>query len=169
MVIAHHIIFGAYGFWLPNDPRGSWSREVWAEHLRPFGPATKVSTRSSVAHVDHDRKRRLAAKRTLMYPAVRFTGRQAQTVTKAFAETSRMLELLVYACAIMPDHVHLVIARHPRTAEAIVGYLKRSASRRLATDEMHPLARFRHQDGRVPTPWAESGWKVYLSTAEEVR
>ena len=22
-VLAYHVIFGAYGFWLPNDPRGS--------------------------------------------------------------------------------------------------------------------------------------------------
>src|SRR5438034_5148372 len=25
MVLASHGIFTAYGFWLPNDPRGSWS------------------------------------------------------------------------------------------------------------------------------------------------
>jgi hypothetical protein len=25
MILAFHAIFGAYGFWLPNDPRGSWS------------------------------------------------------------------------------------------------------------------------------------------------
>lgn len=28
MVLAYHVIFGAYGFWLPNDPRGSWSKFV---------------------------------------------------------------------------------------------------------------------------------------------
>jgi REP-associated tyrosine transposase len=168
MVIAHHIIFGAYGFWLPNDPRGSWSRDVWAEHLRPFGPARKVSARSSVAHVDHDQKHRLAAKRCLMYPAVRFTGRQAQAVANAFGETARTLDLRVHACAIMRDHVHLVTGRHPRTAEEIAGYLKRSASRHLTANELHPLAHFRRQDGRVPTPWAASGWKVFLNTAEEV-
>jgi len=25
MIIAHHLIWTAYGFWLPNDPRGSSS------------------------------------------------------------------------------------------------------------------------------------------------
>jgi hypothetical protein len=25
MILGYHVIFGAYGFWLPNDPRGSWS------------------------------------------------------------------------------------------------------------------------------------------------
>jgi REP element-mobilizing transposase RayT len=169
MVIAHHIIFGAYGFWLPNDPRGSWSREVWADHLRPFGPAKKVSTRSSVAHVAHDNARRLEAKRNLLYPAVRFTGPQAQAIAKAFGETVRMLELSVYACAIMPDHVHLVTCRHRRTAEDIAGFLKRAASRRLAADELHPFTEFRRDNGHVPSPWTDSGRKVFLNTSQDVR
>ena len=25
LVIAYHLIYTTYGFWLPNDPRGSWS------------------------------------------------------------------------------------------------------------------------------------------------
>jgi len=28
MVRGYHVIFGMYGFWLPNDPRGSWSDYV---------------------------------------------------------------------------------------------------------------------------------------------
>ncbi|HEY5314071.1 MAG TPA: hypothetical protein VIK18_16185 [Pirellulales bacterium] len=54
--IAYHIIFCAYGFWLPNDPRGSWSTFVGSKLLyRKFGPATKVTTRESLAHQPHDR------------------------------------------------------------------------------------------------------------------
>jgi len=30
MVIGFHVILTAYGFWLPNDPRGSWSEFVGA-------------------------------------------------------------------------------------------------------------------------------------------
>ena len=33
MIIAYHVIFGMYGFWLPNDPRGSWSDFVAAWEL----------------------------------------------------------------------------------------------------------------------------------------
>lgn len=73
MAIAYHITFGAYGFWLPNDPRGSWSDYVHAPRLRRFGPATKVRTRQSVAHVEHDYRQRMAAKRELKYPAVVFS------------------------------------------------------------------------------------------------
>lgn len=76
MVIAYHVIFGAYGFWLPNDPRGPWSTEVWAHHLQPFGGATKVDTRQSLADRGHDRSLRLGAREHLQYPAVQFTPLQ---------------------------------------------------------------------------------------------
>lgn len=33
MVRWYHAIFSAYGFWLPNDPRGSWSDFVRAWHF----------------------------------------------------------------------------------------------------------------------------------------
>ena len=49
MVLAYHVIFGAYGFWLPNDPRGSWSDFVGAWELLRFGKATKTTERRSVA------------------------------------------------------------------------------------------------------------------------
>src|SRR5437899_6098149 len=50
MVLASHVIFTTYGFWLPNDPRGSWSDFVAAwELFRAGGPATKTTTRRSVA------------------------------------------------------------------------------------------------------------------------
>src|SRR4051794_38145201 len=77
MILGYHLVFGAYGFWLPNDPRGSGSWHVWAEHLRQFGPATRLEDRSrSVARKDHDWRMRLAAKGRLKYPAVKFTGVQ---------------------------------------------------------------------------------------------
>ena len=53
-MIAFHLIISAYGFWLPNDPRGSWSDFVAAWELRKFGPATKVNGRHSYAHDPHD-------------------------------------------------------------------------------------------------------------------
>ena len=54
MILATHAIFSAYGFWLPNDPRGSWSTFVASWELFKYGPATTVSTRRSIAHQPHD-------------------------------------------------------------------------------------------------------------------
>lgn len=49
MIVGYHIIFSAYGFWLPNDPRGSWSDFVGSWELFRYGPATKTTERRSLA------------------------------------------------------------------------------------------------------------------------
>src|SRR4029077_9764438 len=85
MVHGHHLIISAYGFWLPNDPRGSWSDFVRAWELAKFGEATKVSTHRSVAAAPHNRQLRLAAKEALKYPSVLFTGVQARSIGSGFA------------------------------------------------------------------------------------
>jgi hypothetical protein len=69
MIIGYHVIFSTYGFWLPNDPRGSWSDFVGSWELFRYGPATKTTQRRSLAYDEHDRARRLAAKKALKYPA----------------------------------------------------------------------------------------------------
>jgi hypothetical protein len=68
----------------------------------------------------------------------------------------------------MPDHVHVVAARQEIYAETIAGYLKRAASRELRRFGMHPLARFEQSDGKVPTPWGEHGWKIFLFDIAEI-
>jgi hypothetical protein len=85
MVLAYHVIFTAYGFWLPNDPRGSWSTFVGAWELSlAGGKATKTNDRRSLAHDEHDRNQRLIAKGASKYPAVEFTGEQATAVANGF-------------------------------------------------------------------------------------
>ena len=37
MVLASHVIIGMYGFWLPNDERGSWSDFVGSWEVLRFG------------------------------------------------------------------------------------------------------------------------------------
>ena len=169
MVRAYHTIFGAYGLWLPNDPRGSWSKHVWAKQLKQFGPATKVTTSRSLANAPHDRKRRLDAEDSLKYPAVRFENTQITAIGDGFDTTVEQFRLQIFACAIMPDHVHLVIARHNESIESIVGFLKRSASRSLSRAGCHPLAAHSKPNGRLPSPWVEGGWNVFLNADDEIR
>ena len=109
MVRGYHIIFSAYGFWLPNDPRGSWSDffGAWELYLAA-GKATKTEERRSVAGRQHDREARLAAKESLTRPAVKFTGVQARAVGRGFAEYIAKSGLQVWGCSNMPEHVHLV-------------------------------------------------------------
>src|SRR5262245_42362639 len=120
-IIAYHIVFGAYGFWLPNDPRGSWSRYVWADRLRPFGTPHPIVAGFEPTDADDELRSRMNVE--LRYPPVRFSGVQARTVARGFAAIIDRLGMVVYAAAIMPDHVHVVVTRQEMYAETIAGYL----------------------------------------------
>ncbi len=37
MVAGYHLIWTVYGYWLPNDPRGSTSTKIRVEPLRDLG------------------------------------------------------------------------------------------------------------------------------------
>jgi len=165
-IIAYHIVFGAYGFWLPNDPRGSWSKYVGSNRLRPFGKPRPI--RAGYEPTAADELLRLEMKRQLRYPDVHFTGVQALAVADGFADIIQRLGLVIYAAAIMPDHIHLVAARQAMYAETIAGYLKRAAARKLRQRNLHPLSAYPDKRGRLPSPWEEHGWKVFLHTLEEI-
>lgn len=169
MVIASHVIFTAYGFWLPNDPRGSWSDFVRSWELLKFGPATKTSSRRSLARNKHDIQLRLKAKEALRYPPVRFSGRQALSVAEGFSFAIDRSGYRVHACSILPDHVHMVVARHSYGVEQIVRRLKQAATLRLIEDGLHPLGDCRTTAGKPPTPWVRRCWKVFLNSDRAVQ
>lgn len=168
MILGTHLILSAYGFWLPNDPRGSWSEFVGAWELLRFGRATKVETHRSVAARPHDRRARLAAKGALKYPEVRFTGVQARAIGRAFAAQAARSDLVIWACAILPNHTHLVVARHPMGHEQIANLLKGATTRQFLAEGIHPLAQWRSADGRTPKAWAQGQWAVFLDSPDDV-
>jgi REP element-mobilizing transposase RayT len=160
MPLAYHIVYCAYGFWLPNDPRGSWSTFVGSRRLfRLFGPATKVATPRSLAHRPHDHARRLAAKRELTNPAVVFNGPQAREVALAIGDVAAAKRLTVLACSVMPEHVHLVIAQGRWTPSQIVAGCRARASRRLHAADLWPPRR---------PIWGKGRWVVFLDTEDDV-
>ena len=169
MVLASHVVISFYGFWLPNDPRGSNSVFVRSWRLLPFGLATKVTHRRSVAHDPRGRAVRLAAKKALCYKPVVINGRQARAIARGFAKAVERNGYVVHACSILPTHVHLVIGRHSYGVEQIVNLLKGAATRQLLEEGLHPLAAFPREDGSLPSPWAKGLRKVFRSTPDEVR
>ncbi|MEM6552895.1 MAG: hypothetical protein AAF750_12315 [Planctomycetota bacterium] len=162
MVIGYHLIVTAYGFWLPNDPRGSWSTWVRAfEIYQAGGAAAKADTRRSVAGLTHDREQRAAAKAAMKFPAVRFDGRQAKAVGEGFGLAVKEGGYRVWACTVMPDHAHLVLGRHERTVERMRDHLKARGTFVLNRRGCHPL-------GGEASPWARKGWAVYLDDWADV-
>jgi hypothetical protein len=130
----------AYGFWLPNEPRGLWSDFVAAWELRRFGPATTVQTRRPLASQPYDSARIRSMQQALKYPPVQFTGEMAVRIANGFADTPYTL----HALSILPKHAHLVIAHEERPIRKIIGKLKAEAKRHLrgngdfATDRPGP-------------------------------
>jgi REP element-mobilizing transposase RayT len=65
-----------------------------------------------------------------------------------------------YACAILPDHVHLVIRKHRDRAEQMIENLQQSTRLRLSREnfipERHPL-------------WTQGGWRGFLNSPQRVR
>jgi REP element-mobilizing transposase RayT len=167
MIYAAHVIMTAYGFWLPNDQRGSYSDFIRAFDLLKYGDATKTNETRSVASNPHNSALRAAAKKDLMYPPVIFTRHQAAAISYGFADVIARTMCVIYACAIMPDHVHLVIGRHRYDIQQLVNLLKGGATTRLRKHGLDPFAGLA-QARSVPSPWAHNCWKVWLDSHEDV-
>ena len=169
MALAYHLILSAYGFWLPNDQRGSWSEFVRAYELAAFGPATKTNTRRSVAGRRFEPSQRAAMQAALARQPVVFDGRQARAIAIGFAGYVGRSMVPVHACAIMPDHVHLIVGRFRLSIERTCEQLKGAATAQLNREGIHPFADVHYRNGRTPTPCARKGWWVYLDSAAHVR
>ncbi len=167
MIHAYHIIWGTYGFWLPNDPRGSWSDFVASWELARFGKATKCPERVAVDLAQWARWR-AEALQSLKYPPVVLNGQQARSVGRGFGNGVHKSGYTIWACSILPEHVHLVIARHVYTVEQIANLLKGEATKQLKSDALHPQARFVAANGKLPSAWAEGQWKVFLDHEEAI-
>jgi REP element-mobilizing transposase RayT len=162
MICGYHVIFGAYGFWLPNDPRGSWSDFVGSWDLFRYGRATKSGERNLLEERPDDRQRLEEAKQALKRPAVQFDGEQARVIGTGFGSYFERIRLPVWACAILPDHVHLVVGRPEMDIEQLVIQLKGHATAELKKQRRHPFAHLVDQRGKVPKCFARGEWKVYL-------
>jgi len=167
-VRAYHLILTAYGFWLPNDPRGSWSDFVRSFELVRFGRATKTAERRSLARDPSDHRIRRAAKQALVRDPAVFDGLQARAVARGLGASVARSGFVIHACAVMPDHVHLVVARHRYSIERVAMQLKSNASRELVAEGLHPFQHVLYADGTRPMPWARKHWSVFLSDDEGI-
>ena len=169
MIIAYHIIFTAYGFWLPNDPRGSWSDFIREWELFLTGKATKIDDRSSQGCKPHDRAQRVRARTALKFQPVEFTGAQALSIVHGFQRAIDEAGYMLHALSILPKHVHGVLLRHERPAERVIGHMKARATQQLLADGLHPFAELRGHEGTLPSVWAHRAWKVFLDSQDAIR
>jgi REP element-mobilizing transposase RayT len=99
---------------------------------------------------------------------VEFTGEQALAISRGFKEVITKSRYTVYACAILPFHVHMVLARCPYRVEQSVRLLKAAATTQLMNAGLHPFADSAYPDGTLPSPWSRNCWKVFLNADEDI-
>jgi hypothetical protein len=161
IVIAYHLIWTVYGWWLPNDPRGSGSRFINSDTIAALGelhpgrkriqPARRV-VRDFYEH----------AAKVLRHPLLEIRDRALDIVAAAFARVIKEQNYTCYACAIMPDHVHIVVRKHRHSAEEMIEKLQNAA--RWALIESTPCL----WPDDHPVWTAGGGWKVFLDHPDEV-
>jgi REP element-mobilizing transposase RayT len=166
MIRAYHAIWGVYGFWLPNDPRGSWSDFVASWELAQHGKSTgKLPREAERADWEHWRNEAIAS---LRYPAVTLSGAQARAIGIGFGNAVRRSSLVVLACSILPQHVHMIVGRHTYEIEKICIQLKGEATKQLNREQLHPMNVFT-SNGKTPSLWEEGLWKVFLDDDANIK
>jgi REP element-mobilizing transposase RayT len=158
MVLAHHLIWTLYGWWLPNDPRGSMSRVIASDVLKELGELhygrKRVQPASKDIRAFYDRARDL-----LKSPLLTLEAAEVLAVADAFAVAFCSHRYACYACAIMPDHIHILIRKHRDLAEDMILNLQdasRTHVRELGIRKFdHPV-------------WGGPGWKVFLDSVEDI-
>jgi REP element-mobilizing transposase RayT len=153
MVIAHHLIMTAYGWWLPNDPRGSSSHDIRVEPVEELGEL-HYGRRARQPLSRELREFYQKAEQVLRHPLLTFEDADLAEIAAAFAETIRNRRYTCYAAALMPDHVHLLVRVHRDRAEEMLSAFQESARTGL-----------RESARRFPTHpvWGGPGWKVFIS------
>jgi REP element-mobilizing transposase RayT len=169
MVYAYHVIIPMYGFWLPNDPRGSWSDYIRKWELLKFGGPSRTLQRRTLDQLSPKELRlREAARAALDYPPVSLEWSQIEAVARGFAEQVEKSGYVIWACSILPEHTHMVIARHSYKIEQVVNLLKGAATTRLIEEGCHPLIEYAKPGERPPRMWAAREWDRYLDNEEAI-
>jgi REP element-mobilizing transposase RayT len=160
IVIAHHLIWTAYGWWLPNDPRGSGSDTVRNDVLNELGEVhrgrKKVQPTGKTIREFYDKAALL-----LQHPLLTFNEATRTEIAAAFEQEINLQTYTCWACAIMPDHVHILIRKHKHPAEEMAENLMRARRMRLIEKG--------HREKTHPTWIAGFGWKVFLDHPAEVQ
>ncbi len=157
MVAGYHLIWTAYGWWLPNDPRGSSSQEIRAANIEPLGD---LHHGRKVIQPSRDELLRFfeASRRALKHELLAFKPDDFPLIADAFAETCQRRKYTCYACAIVPDHVHILIRKHKEKAEEMMEHLQADSRRAVLASGLrkaeHPV-------------WGGPGWKVFLETRDD--
>ena len=108
MIVGYLLIWTAYGWWLPNDPRGRSSHAIRVERFADLG---ELHHGRKVVQPNSQELRQFYAnaRDALKHPLLTFSSDEVQTLAEGFATVISEQNYTCYACAIMPDHVHAIV------------------------------------------------------------
>ena len=159
MVIAHHLIWTAYGWWLPNDPRGSTSHCIRQDIIASLGEIhhgrRPVQPAGWEIRAFYNK-----APSVLKHALLTISPDEREIIAASFAETIASRKYTCYSCAIMGDHVHMLIRKHRDPAELMIANLQTSSRDALRRHGSRP------SDHPV---WGGPGWKVFQDHPDDIR
>jgi REP element-mobilizing transposase RayT len=159
LIIGYHLIWTAYGCWLPNDPRGSSSHELRVDRLAELGEVHEGRKRVQPVSAEIRAFYR-EADDLLAHERLPLSDEEIPLVGASFGRTIRPHRYTCYACAILPDHVHLLIRRHRDRAEQMIQHLQEESREALIAAGRRPV--------NHPV-WGGPGWKVFQNSPEDMR
>jgi REP element-mobilizing transposase RayT len=157
MVFGYHLVWTAYGTWLPNDPRGSMSRTVCSDVIAELGALhygrKKAQSAGWVIREFYSR-----AAPVLRYDLLEFGPEEIQTIGASLGRTVQRKGYTCYACAVLPDHVHLLIRKHRDQAPAMIAGMQ--------ADSRTSILEMGRRDPDHPV-WGGPGWVVFLDHPDD--
>src|SRR5262249_22161787 len=146
--------------WLPNDPRGSGSKEVCTDVLAELG---ELHFGRKPVQPPGDEVRRFYQNAALLlkHPLLTFDEGDRTEIGVAFGQVIEEQRYTCYACVIIPDHVHVLIRKHKHQAEEMIEALKEASRTRLIETN--------HRSADHPTWLTRGGWKIFLDHPDEIR
>ena len=164
MIHAYHATFGTYGSWLPNDPRGSATRFVGGTKMYKRGGRSDLSKRIPYDQLTASEKlKHDALQSELKRESVVLNEMQIEAIGVAFGKFVVEQRLQVWATAILPCHIHIVIARCGRKAELVIDELKELCKEYIVDIGLEPKG-----CSREKSLWADGRWIVFLDKEEAI-
>ena len=164
MIHGYMATFGAYGSWLPNDPRGSKSKYVGGRHLYDSGGKVPKHEGRPFEQLTAAEVHRLKTSRqSLKRPYVEFSPQQIVPIGAAIERSSLAQRKVIWALSVLPLHIHIVFARGRGSSEDFVNQLKDAVDAEIEAAGLLPPGC--DSDNSM---WADGRWIDFLDSEQAI-
>ena len=137
MVIAHHLMLTGYGHWLPNEPRGSMSLTTHSPKLAQLAH-THFGRRKRQPSLEELRAFYRKARPYLAHEVLWFGATGRKVIAEAMDDAIQRERFTCYACAVLTNHVHLLVRKHWLKGEEMSSLFREAAREELTAEGLAP-------------------------------